>query len=181
MRPFWIMLVVVAMAIVVALPAAAGPPDPCIKNPDHPKCPPTEPPAVVVCEFNAAGVLQYWQELSLSGPYSCQWTTTDRRPFTFKLAPGSGADEGTVLRPHLFVTDAYPYGDKCVEQLENGWHTFTTDEPYIWGPFTLPTDGECDSGTTNVTDPDPDGPNVFRLLISARTVKGATLEVTLTQ
>lgn len=178
MRPFWIMLVVVAMAIVIALPATAKKP---------PK-PPVDPPAVVVCEFDTDGVLQNWRDLSLSGPYSCQWTTTARGPFTFKLAPGSGADEGTVLRPHLFVTDAYPYGDKCFEQLENGWHTFTTDEPYIWGdephiwgPFTLPTNGECDSGTTNVTDPDPDGPNVFRLLISARTVKGATLEVTLTQ
>lgn len=167
-----IIVLIVAGAMLLALPATAKKPSP----------PPPEPelPAVV-CEFDDNGVLQDWWEPSLSAPYSCEWTTTDRGPFTFELAPGSGAEDGngTVLRPHLFVTDAYPYGDKCFEQVENGWHTFTTDEPYTWGPFTLPADGECDSGGTNVTDPEPDGPDVFRLLISARTVKGATLEVTL--
>ncbi len=192
MKRLWITLLGIAMATIIAIPAGAGAPDFCDKRSEHPNCTTTtipttsttvpEPQAVVVCEFDPDGVLQNWWDLSLSAPYSCQWTTTDHGPFTFELAPGSGAEDGTgtVLRPHLFVTDAYPYGDKCFEQVENGWHAFKTDDPYVWGPFTLPTDGECDSGRTNVTDPDPDGPTVFRLLISARTVKGATLEVTLT-
>jgi hypothetical protein len=186
MKRFWIMLLAIAMALVIALPAGAGRPEiNCDKHPDKPECTsdPEPPAVVVVCEFDDNGVLQNWWEQSLSAPYSCEWTTTDREQFTFELAPGSGAEDGkgTVLRPHLFVTDAYPYGDKCFEQVENGWHTFKSGEPYVWGPFTLPTVGECDSGGTNVTDPEPDGPDVFRLLISARTVKGATLEVTLKQ
>jgi len=183
MKRLWIMLLAIAMALVIALPAGAGRPEiDCDKHPNKPECTSDpELPAEVVCEFDDNGVLQNWWEPSLSAPYSCEWTTTDPGPFKFELAPESGAGDGngTVLRPHLFVTDAYPYGDKCFEQVENGWHTFTTDEPYTWGPFTLPTDGECDSGGTNVTDPDTDGSDVFRLLISARTVKGATLQVTL--
>ena len=44
MKCFWIMLLVMAVAIVIALPAGAAPP--CSANPNHPNCipDPTDPP-----------------------------------------------------------------------------------------------------------------------------------------
>jgi hypothetical protein len=39
MRRFWIMLLAIAMALVIALPAGAGkPPIDCDKHPNHPEC-----------------------------------------------------------------------------------------------------------------------------------------------
>ena len=166
MRRFWIMLMVVAMAAIVALPATAKKP---------PKPPPstttTTIPAAVDCEFDENGTLQNWW--SEDGPYRCRWTTSDRGEFTFHLTEEYEDDDGSVLRPHMFVTDSCPYGDKCFDALDNGWHVL----PYAWESFNLPDDGGCDD---SFPDPDPDGPDVFSLVIAAR-VKGTTPEVTVTQ
>jgi hypothetical protein len=131
----------------------------------------------VDCLFGEDGtLLNPWSEADgADGPYRCRWTTseTDRGPnwsFTFHLIAGSEDDEGSVLRPHMFVTDSYPYGDKCFDGVDNGWHLL----PYAWESFSLPADGECDD---SFPEEDPDGADSFSLVIAAR-VRGTAPEVT---
>ena len=182
MKRGWTILLAGALILAIALPVGAVKPD-CEALPDgHPACEPTTttvpttttttttsaPPALVECEFNADGMLEEWS--MEDGPYRCQWTTSARGPFTFHLTASSAADDGSVLRPHMFVTDSYPYGDKCFDDMDNGWH----DLPYAWEEFSLPADGEC---FDSFPEGDPDGPDVFSLVIVAR-VKGTTPVVT---
>ena len=218
MKRGWTILLAGALVLAIALPVGAVKPN-CEDLPtDHPLyCPPPpqppptptttttpdtstttttpDPPAGVDCEFNADGILlNPWSEAD--EPYRCRWTTSDRGPewsFTFHLTAGSEDDEGSVLRPHMFVTDSYPYGDKCFTGLDNGWHDleYSLDESYAWESFSLPADGECDD---SFPEEDPDGADSFSLVIAARVkgitppntpmvtvVKEATAEVTVTQ
>jgi hypothetical protein len=176
MKRLWITLLVIAMATILAIPAGAGAPGFCDKRPEHPNCvdDDPEPQDVVVCEFEADGKLKGYDG-NESALYKCQWTITGPGPFTFTLKAVSG--EAAALRPHLFVTDAYPIGDKCFDQMENGWQVLSQDpyEPVTFGPITLPADGACDSQTYNITDTVTDNPDdVYSLIIAARS-KGAEL------
>lgn len=165
MKRGWAILLAGALILAIALPATA-------KKPTPPTTTTTTIPAVVDCHFDEDGALQNpWSEAD--GPYRCRWTTSDRGPFTFHLTASSEDDDGSVLRPHMFVTDAYPYGDRCFDALDNGWHRL----PYAWESFTLPESGECDD---SFPDPDPDDEDVFSLVIAAR-VKGTTPVVSVTQ
>lgn len=84
----------------------------------------------------------------------------------------------SVLRPHLFVTDAYPIGDKCFDQRDNGWQAL----PYTFGLFTPPPeDVSCDSPTCNITDAVTDNPDDVYSLVIAACAKGATLQLWLVE
>ena len=192
MKRGWTILLAGALILAIALPVGAVKPD-CEDLPDgHPACEPTTtpvptttttttttaPPVEVDCQFGNDGtLLNPWSEAD--GPYRCRWTTSYRGPewsFTFHLTAGSEDDEGSVLRPHMFVTDSYPYGDKCFDDMDNGWHDlgYSWDSSYAWEEFSLPDDGECDDSFPEV---DPDGKDVFSLVIVVR-VKGTTPVVT---
>ena len=161
-----IIILILAGAMLLALPATAKKPPSTPPEPD--------PPAVVICDFNDSGMLEHYKGTE-SGPYKCEWTVEPGK-YSFELKAVSGAP--SVLRPHLFVTDAYPLGDKCFDLVENGWQ----DLSYTFGPFTLPEDGACGDSqeftiTSSLTD-DPD--NVYSLIIAAR-AKGAELSLWLVE
>ncbi len=187
MKRLWITLLVIAMTAIITLPAGAGAPNFCDEEnfpddykPGHPSCTTTtttttttEPATEEACEFVDGKLAGYTG--TESAPYKCEWTITDAEhwEYSFVLKAASGTPL-SVLRPHLFVTDAYPIGDKCFDQVDNGWHAL----PYTFGPFTPPAeDVSCDSPTYNITDADTDDPdNVYSLIIAAR-AKGAPLEL----
>jgi len=179
MKRGWAILLAGVLILAIALPATAKKPTP----------PTTTIPAVVDCQFDEDGILQDWWSEE-DGPYRCRWTPSNRGPFTFHLTAGSADDDGSVLRPHMFVTDSYPYGefvndsspygDKCFDDMDNGWHDLKylleDEDSYAWESFSLPADGECDDSFPEV---DPDGADVFSLVIAVR-IKGTTPVVTVT-
>lgn len=188
MKRGWAILLAGALILAIALPVGAAKPDCDDPDFDHPACKTddsttttttTTIPDVVDCQFDEGGILQYWWSEDQSEPYRCRWTTSDRGPFTFHLTASSEDDDGSVLRPHMFVTDSYPYGDKCFDALDNGWHDleYSWEESYAWESFTLPATGDCDDSFPEL---DPDGEDVFSLVIAAR-VKGTIPVVMVTQ
>ena len=126
MKRFWIILLAIAMALVIALPAGAGKPD-C--DPDsltytqfHPACgkdDPEPPPPVeeVACAFDTSGVLLSGTDgdpIALGGEsisYRCRLIASPSDSFEFAIGTTDGAT--TLLQPLIAVTDAYPSGDMC--------------------------------------------------------------------
>lgn len=159
-------ILIIALAMLIALPATA-------KKPPKPE-PPVDPPPVEICDFGNAGVLAVWDG---SSPYRCQWTVIDRyHPFTLQIRPASpGAQK--ILLPYLAVTDIYPYGgDICAAPHESGWHNLpypADGDEAIWS-ITLPADGNC-ADDNNVKD--ADGPDTFALTISAQKVRNGSVNL----
>ncbi len=125
MRRFWIMLLAVAVALVIALPAGAGKPD-CSTYPDgHPLAcddDPPEPPAANPCP----------DPIELSGSrvlFECDWAPTNDGAtdgiVTVTMNPG-----GEVSHLVVMVRDSSP-GDLC----ELSWEGKTTDEQWFVGPL----------------------------------------------
>jgi len=184
MKRGWTILLAGALSLAIALPVGAAKPD-CELDDSHPSCKTddstttttTEPADKVVCQFDDNGKLLGYSGTE-SEPYKCEWTITGPAADTYRFELRAADGSSSVLRPHLFVTDAYPIGDKCFDQMDNGWQPL----PYTFGPFTPPPEGvSCDSPTYNITDADTDDPdNVYSLVIAAR-AKGATLELWLVE
>jgi len=123
MRRFWTTMLVIAMALVIALPAGAGRPE----KPDKPEEPTTEPPTLSPCldseTFSGSGVHRF----------ECDWTPSD---------PGTDNPEGVIRVEkqgsgevsHLvvMVRDSSP-GDIC--ELDWEGKTIEDSEWYV-GPLT---------------------------------------------
>ena len=128
MKRFWITLLAAAMALVIALPAGAGPPDPCTEgspnyNSDHAKCSttPTTPPAPEFepCNFFIDGVLDGWEGKSV---YRCIWEERGNTDlFAFEIRAQTSATQ--VLIPHLVVLgfqDPESDRDVCFNEHQTG-------------------------------------------------------------
>jgi len=117
----WIVLLIMAVAIVMAIPAGAAPP--CSVNPNHPNCipdDPTDPPpddgplAGTTC--NAIGE---WGEPVQSGTYiteiltenACIDVMADPGVWTVEVVDESG--DGTLRWLSLVIRDSVAPGDAC--------------------------------------------------------------------
>jgi len=166
MKRFWIMLLVVAVAIVITLPAGAAPP--CSANPNHPECipedpvdpPPDEPLVGLTC---AEAAIEYGFD-----HVAVVWNT-DGTEFTVKLGARQdacvdvmagagpwivGGDFGTALEVSMGVQDSVAPGDACWGGCAGGG-TFTNDGPFtdFGDTFVMPesTLNACDD---DLMDPD---------------------------
>ncbi len=129
---------VVAGAMLLALPATA-------------KKPPTEPPPVLVCEFDG-GVLinSEGDPIELDRANSgirCQLAAEPSDSFKFVIS----GDADVVLFPYIAVTDVYPYGgDICFRDYVSGRVVNPdNEESYVFGTFA--TEGSLDTSATWTT------------------------------
>ena len=120
MKRFWIIVLAVAMALVVALPAGAGkPPIDCDRLPNHPECADPEPSTTTVpgstidCTFTATGVLidpTSRETITLcidNTSHRCRLTASPSDSFEFTIGTVDGAT--ALLQPMIAITDAYPF------------------------------------------------------------------------
>lgn len=199
MKRFWITLLTVAMALVIALPAGAGKPccgteDECAPfapTPNHPSCvteEPEPPPPVedVVCAFDSDGVLLSdagGEPVALGGgniSYRCKLTADPLDSFDFEIGTTDGAT--TLLQPMVAVTDAYPSGDMCFREFEVGRMVADSDVFATFSmnavPLDMDGDGECDFAGTNFIE---DGRNdIYTLTFQTGKAKGGTVQLTVT-
>jgi hypothetical protein len=152
MKRFWIILLAVAMALVIALPAGAGKPElSCDKHPNNPECtsdsePPTDPP-VLECAFDDNGVLTDSESglpIELDRANSgirCQLAADPSDSFKFVIS----GNASVVSFPYIAVTDVYPYGgDICFRDYVSGQVVNPeNEENHVFGTFA--TEGSLDT------------------------------------
>ena len=171
-----VIVLIVTGAMLVALPATAK------KPPKQPE-PPTEPPTVLVCEFNPAGVLTNSEGLpiELDGANSgirCQLAADPSDSFKFVIS----GDANVVSFPYIAVTDVYPNGgDVCFRDYVSGrvpdpgngiFAAITMDRPLDnYGDLL---DGDC--GTFG----DDGDKNAYALTFSIGNSKGGTVQLAMT-
>lgn len=162
---------VVAGAMLLALPATA-------------KKPPTEPPPVLVCEFDG-GVLinSEGDPIELDRANSgirCQLAAEPSDSFKFVIS----GDADVVLFPYIAVTDVYPYGgDICFRDYVSGRVVNPdNEESYVFGTFategSLDTFGDMDDGTCGESD-DTDGKGTYALTFQVGNIRGGTVQLTM--
>ncbi|RLE20175.1 MAG: hypothetical protein DRJ50_11160 [Actinobacteria bacterium] len=198
MKRFWIMLLAVAVALVIALPAGAGQPDFCDPgSPDyreggHPSCTtidpePPPPPEDLVCAFDPAGVLLYPDgevivNLGLEAMgHRCKLIADPTDSFEFAIGTTDGA---TVVQfPYIAVTDVYPSGGNICfrdyvgrvknpdSELVYTFVTFAASEGIdIYGEI----DGTCGASA------DTDGATTYALTFQIGNIKGGTVQLMVT-
>jgi hypothetical protein len=191
MKRFWITLVAVAMALVIALPAGAGRPElDCDKHPNKPECTsdPEPPPTVedVACAFGSDGVLlnSEGQPIELDRAnlgIRCQLAADPSDSFTFVIS----GDANVVSFPYIAVTDVYPYGGNiCFRDYVSGRVVKPDNEAsYVFGTFA--TEGVLDTfgvtdGTCGERD-DTDGKDTYALTFQVgNNIRGGTVKLTVT-
>jgi hypothetical protein len=192
MKRFWIILLAVAMALVIALPAGAGKPElDCDKHPNNPECtsdsePPTDPP-VLECAFDDNGVLTDSESglpIELDRANSgirCQLAADASDSFKFVIS----GNASVVSFPYIAVTDVYPYGgDICFRDYVSGQVVNPeNEENHVFGTFA--TEGSLDTfgaidGTCGEGD-DTDGADTYALTFQVGgNIRGGTVQLMVT-
>lgn len=178
----WIIILIVAGAMLFALPAAAKKP---------PK-PPPEPPPVVNCVFNAADVLVYpdGAVVEFGGDmtqYACRLFAYPTDAFTFVFEPYPEDPATVMLHPAVAIRDVYslvdplhPIGvDLCWWDGEVGRKTLTGG---VFATYT--TDGSLDGyglpdGNCGESE-DIDGGDTYTLTVLTGNAKGGFVQLTMT-
>ncbi len=169
-------ILIVAGAMLLALPATAKKPSP--------EPPPS--PAEVDCALNGAGVLINPHEgnniVELGGAsawYRCELTANPAESFTFVIETTNGASAVNI--PYVAVTDVYPGGgDICFRDYVKGRVANPVDGVFA----TFATEGDLDSfgdldGSCGESE-DLDGATTYALTFEVGNVKGGTVQLTMT-
>ncbi len=144
MKRFWILLLAVAMALVIALPASAGkPPIECDKHPNHPECAPDPgddtPTGGTTCiEGGSAYEVQTEDfDVILNGKSDTACIDVIAAPGAWKITV---LTDGIVRGLSLFLRDSVGPGDGCFEGGSCGYvfrNDFPSevDFPYVEGAY----------------------------------------------
>ena len=130
MKRFWIMLLVIAVAIVIALPVSAKPPL-CSENSEHPACipdPTDPPPDNEPIPGETCYALGYWESEPVTGDFQitlggdhpheyCIDVVSTFGDWEITVIPGGG---GKILSLNLFLRDSFSPGDGCVCVMDDG-------------------------------------------------------------